>query len=145
MFDITLESPSAGFHPLESAIGLDYQSPATQDQPDPDFATKKSAYISNLQDLVSSAKQNRAQLSANPLFPPVRAKVQETIPDTAPDFTERRLAGDPIAPVSSDPATYNDQMDGKLYQHQMTVVATGMETTVSDDRNALQSFLSECQ
>lgn len=105
------------------------QSPANVDPKDGVFIANRDQFLRDI-DLMIANK--RAAPDSGPLFPPVRAKSFDTIPNSTSWWTRQGGA------LDDGPSL------GKLAQHTLDHVVGPMEAQAETDRSALKRYMQEC-
>jgi hypothetical protein len=127
-----LRTELAGKGSLLAPIDIRTTNPATRGLPDPTLATRKAAYLHELDEHIETMQSAYDSGGEVPGFPPVRAASKETIADSATWIGNLLNAGDGQPNL------------GKLNQHKMQVVLGALEKDVNDDRQQLQDFVRSC-
>jgi hypothetical protein len=127
-----LAGTASGVNPMK----IKYESPANRNQSDPRFLAARTEFLNTL-DAKIAAKADAP--NAPPLFPPIRARSLDVIPNS----------------MSPEGFLLGARMDGphlgKLAQHQLkNVVGSGprdlgpMEKQIAADRKTMEAFLEKC-
>ena len=127
-----LRQELAGQGSWVAPINIKTTNPAMRGSVDPVFASRKAAYLQELDEHIDSMQAAYDTGGAVPGFPPVRAASKETLVDSS------TWIGNLMGANSDQPSL------GKLNQHKMQVVLGAMERDVEADREQMQDFLKGC-
>jgi hypothetical protein len=106
------------------------------DDPDPDFATDKEAYLKDIDNMIATAEGQQQKGENFRLFPPVQTNQREVIPNSINSLNDNWFSKGKVRNENPNLA--------KLIQHKMNSVTTGLEKTIAQDKQALQDFIKDC-
>ncbi len=100
--------------------------------PDPMFSKAKADYLQGMDTMIEDAAAKEAKGEPFRLFPPIRAGSEEALPNS-------------MSPAGSLFGATKDEANlGKLAQHQIGNVVSGLEKTKKADQEILQKFTDDC-